>query len=106
MIDGEALAEVPDGEDGEDGEGDDFLDGFEFGGGVVGAADAVGRDGEAVFKKGDAPTDEDDDPEGAAGEFEVAVPREGHEDVRQEEEQDGEISWREHGGNVFRIMHK
>ena len=86
-------------DDREDGQGDDFLDDLELhqveGTAVAVEADAVGRDGEAVLEKSDAPGEEDDEDERPAGgnlhllEFEMAVPRERHEDVRKDEHDDG-----------------
>ena len=85
----EFVAEVPDGKYREDGEGNDFLNRFELRGTEFVGADAVGGDLETVFEEGDAPTGEDDFPEGFAAVFEVAVPGEGHEDVGDGEQDDG-----------------
>ena len=86
-------------DDGEDGQGDHFLDHFELhqveGTAVAVEADPVRRDGEAVLEEGDAPREEDDEDERPAGgdlhllEFEMTVPRECHEDVREHEHDDG-----------------
>ena len=85
--------------DREDGQGDDFLDHFELhqveGTAVPLEADAVRRDGEAILEKGDAPREQDDEDEGPVRgnlhflEFEMAIPRERHEDVREHEHDDG-----------------
>ena len=83
----EVFAEVGDGEDGEDDECDDLLYGFQLGGGEFVVSDAVGGDLEAVFDEGDEPTDEDDLPEGAGLELQVAVPREGHKDIRHDQQE-------------------
>ena len=51
----------------EDGEGDNLLDDFELDeierAAVLGVADAVGRDGEAVFEERNAPREQDDQDE-------------------------------------------
>ena len=83
------LLEVEDGEAGEDDQGDDLLDGLELGGREMAVPEAVGRDLEAVFQKGDRPGDQDDLPEGRVLELEMPVPGEGHEDVRDREQGDG-----------------
>ena len=60
------------------------------------AADAIGGYHERVFEEGHAPRCEDDEDERPAGvdfqlsELEVAVPGEGHEDVADDEQQDGD----------------
>src|SRR5690606_36652218 len=95
------LLEVDESEDDENGEGDDFLERLELGAGQAGGvADAIGGDLETVLEKGDPPAHEDDEPERAAGETEVAVPREAHEDVGGHEEQDGP----EHGESSVRYQ--
>ena len=96
-LEGLALEEEVD-DDREDGQGDGFLDDLQLheveGTAVAGEADAVGRDGEAVFEEGDAPGEQDDQDQRPAGrdfhllEFEVAVPRECHEDIRADQHQD------------------
>src|SRR5687768_17613488 len=90
MVPTDALAEIKNSEAAEDGEGDDFLDDFEFDGGEVGVAPAVGRDHEQVLEEGDAPACEDHEPEWRGLELEVSVPGERHEDVRRAEEEDRE----------------
>ena len=86
-------------DDGEDGQGDHLLDHLELhqveGTAVPVEADPVRRDGEAVLEEGDAPREEDDEDERPAGgdlhllEFEMTVPGECHEDVREHEHDDG-----------------
>ena len=62
---------------------------------VLGVADAVGGDGEAVLEEGDAPREQDDQYEGPARrylhftQFEMPVPGERHEDVRADEHEYG-----------------
>ena len=55
----QGFSQIDDRKNCEDGEGDDFLDGFEFGGGEIAVADAVGGDLKAIFEEGDSPTDDD-----------------------------------------------
>ena len=73
-------------------EGDDFLDDLQLVGGVRVVAPAVGRDHEKIFKESDAPAREDDQPERRGFEFrvQVAIPRERHENVRADEQHDGQ----------------
>ena len=91
-------------DDGEDGEGDALGQDFELhereGSAVDLAADTVGGYHETVLEKGDAPRGEDDENERPAGvelefgEFEVAVPGKGHEDIAHDEQEDGcECFW-------------
>ena len=93
-----ALEEEVD-DDGEDGQGDDLLDDLELheveGAAVAREADAIGGDSEAVLEEGDSPREKNDEDERPAGrdlhllQFEMAVPRERHEDVRADQHQDG-----------------
>ena len=97
-LDGLSLEKEGD-DDGEDGQGDHFLDDLELhqveGAAVALEADPVRRDGEAVLEEGDAPGEQDDEDERPAGgdfhllELEVTVPGERHEDVREDEHDDG-----------------
>ena len=80
------------------GERDDLLDDLELeqrvGSAVAREADPVGRHGEAILEESDAPGEENHgDQRPARGdlhllEFEVAVPREGHEDVGADQHHD------------------
>jgi hypothetical protein len=85
----EFFAQIDDGENREDTEGDNFLDGFELGGVEFIGADAVGRNLEAVFEEGHAPTGDDDFPQSFTAIFEMTVPGEGHKDVGDEEQSNG-----------------
>jgi hypothetical protein len=82
------VTKVEDAEDPEDAERDDFLDNFELVGRKGARADAVRGNLQAIFEERDAPADEDDFPEWDGFEFEMTVPREGHEDVRADEQDD------------------
>ena len=82
MVPTDAFAEVEDGETAEDCEGDDFLDDLKLGGGVVVVAPAIGGNHQDVFEESNSPTGNDDDPKRRGFEFEMAVPGEGHENVR------------------------
>src|ERR1700761_4296118 len=86
----DAVAEIKDGKDTEDGQGDNFLGDFELRGRVNVAAPTVSGDLEDVFKEGDAPACEYDEPDGLVFEFKVSVPGEGHEDVRAGQEDEWE----------------
>jgi hypothetical protein len=84
----ELLSEVEDAEDAEDAERDDFLHDLELVGCECFRADAVGRHLQAVFKERDRPADEDDFPKRDVFVLEMAVPRERHEDVGTNEQDD------------------
>ena len=81
-----------------DGQGNDFLDYFELHQvertAVSLEADAVGRYGETVLEKGDSPGKKDDENERPARgnahflQLEMAIPRERHENVREDEHND------------------
>lgn len=85
----DSLVEVEIGKTNEDDEGDDLLDRLELDDGELVAADPVSGDLEAILEEGDPPASEDDEEEGGAPVLEVAIPGEGHEDVREGEEDDG-----------------
>jgi hypothetical protein len=78
--------------------GDDFLDHFQLNEGKGAAflveADAVGRHLKTVFKKSDAPADEDNDKEGGVPvrvlpkKTQVPIPGHGHKRVGQDEQAD------------------
>ena len=97
-LDGLPLEQEGD-DNGEDGEGNHLLNYLELhqveGPAVALEAQAVGRNGKAVLEKGDAPGKEDDEDERPAGgnfhflQFEMAVPGERHEHVREDEHKDG-----------------
>ena len=67
-------------------EGDDFLHDFKLKRRIDRAAPTVGRHLKTVFKECNRPARNDDQPEGRAFEFQMAIPREGHENVRAGEE--------------------
>lgn len=87
------------GEDGEDDERHYLLDDFELhqreGAAVAGEADAVGRNLAGILEEGDAPREEDDGKQGPMGgnlhllQLQVTVPGEGHEDVGDDEQENG-----------------
>ena len=95
-VDGLALEDEED-DDAEDCEGDDFLDHLELDEvewtAVLGVADAVGGDCEAVLEESDTPREQDDQDERPAGgdlhfaQLEMPVPGERHEYVRADEHQ-------------------
>ena len=82
------LAQIEDQEGGEDGEGDHLLHRLQLGGRIDGRAETVGRHGQAVFEEGNSPADDDRQPERPAAELQVAVPGEGHEYVRSQQQDD------------------
>ena len=88
------VAEIGDGKDREDQQSDNLLNGLELRSGKFVRADAVGGHLETILKESDAPAGEDDLPKPLAAILEVAVPREGHEDVGDRQQQDrAHFSW-------------
>lgn len=80
--------EIEDRENREDRQSDDFLNGLELRCAEFIGANAVRRDLEAILEKSDAPADQDNLPECGGAELQVAVPGEGHEDIRNGEQDD------------------
>ncbi len=74
--------EIKEGKHDEHRQRDHFLDNLKLVGGVGIAPPTVGRHLEQVFKKGNAPTHEDDKEQRLVLEFQMPIPREGHEDIR------------------------
>ena len=95
------LAQIEDREHHKHEERNHFLHRLEFGGGEMGVADAVGRNLQAVFEKGDQPTDEDDGYERRGLVFQMAVPGEGHENIRSEQKKDRENGRGDHHRKPF-----
>ena len=95
MVPGDALAEIHGGKNAENREGDDFLNGFQLGGGEVAEADAVGRNLKAVFEEGYAPAQEDGAYPCERMVAQVAVPCVGHEDVGADEQDNGDERYRQ-----------
>ncbi len=99
VIPSELQVEGDDGEDDEDNECENLLDDFELHEvertAVAVETNLIGRHLEAIFEKGDAPTDGNDGDEGKVlkpfhfAELEVTIPCENHEDVGTKEESDG-----------------
>ena len=97
-VEGFALETESD-DDGENDSGNDFLEYLELnqgeGAAVVQKADAIGGHLTHVFKQGDAPREEDDGYEGPVAtdtrflQLQVAVPGKGHENVGQDEQENG-----------------
>src|SRR3546814_1115615 len=88
MVHGQLLTEPEDREPGEYDQGDDFLQGLEFGGAADAIADAIRRDDEAIFEKGDPPRYQHRKPHWPRHRAKLSVPGEGHEDVRNEQQTD------------------
>jgi hypothetical protein len=72
------------------------LDGFELGGRESCVADAVGGNLKTILGKGDQPAYQNHQKYRFIFEFQVAVPREGHKDVRDRQQQN-----RFHGAKAF-----
>jgi hypothetical protein len=69
------------GDDCENDQGDAFLKNFQLRHGPLLGANSVGRNLENIFKEGDAPAQEDHQPQSLVSEFQMPVPGEIHEDV-------------------------
>ena len=82
MVPPDFFAEIQNGEGAKDGERDDLLDDFELGGGINRVAPAIGRHLEQVFEERDAPAHQNNEQQRLALELQVAVPRDGHKNVR------------------------
>src|ERR1700687_3501824 len=82
------LAQIHDGKNGKYRQRDHFLNGLELRGRKLVRANAICRNLETIFEEGDAPTGQDDFPQSLAAVFEMAIPGEGHEDVREDQQQD------------------
>lgn len=95
-------------EDGEHGERDHLLDDLQLhqreGAAVADEADPVGGNHEGVLEEGDSPGKENDRVKRPAADefgtlkFQVGVPGERHEDVRDEKKTDGGKAFRKHDG--------
>jgi hypothetical protein len=83
MVPAQLQMEVEGDENGEDHQRNDLLNYLELNRAEMVCAQAVGWHLQAVLKKGNAPTDEDDLPQGFIAESEMAIPGEGHEDIRE-----------------------
>jgi hypothetical protein len=81
VIPPEFLAKVEKGEHGENGKGDDLLYRLQLSGGEFIVADPVGGHLKAVLDESDQPAYEDNLPQRTALEFQMTVPRKGHEHV-------------------------
>ncbi len=103
VIDVELFAENQYRKDREDGERNDFLHRFELGRAIVGRAPAVGRNDEAVFEKRDPPAHKNRQPKCRRWIFEVAIPGERHEHVRNQQQGDGRQVGDRHG-SVFPVL--
>jgi hypothetical protein len=95
----ERIAQIRDGENGEHRQGNDFLNGFQLCAGKFVRPDAIGRNLEAILKESDAPARDNYLPERRVAVFQMAVPREGHEDVGDGEKNDrAQVSLRQDPG--------
>jgi len=83
-----------------DGEGDDFLDDFELRGGINRVAPAIGRHLQQIFEESDAPAHQNDEQQRLAFEFQVAVPRDRHENIRAGQQHNGQPA------GLSQVVHK
>jgi hypothetical protein len=89
MVPAQVFTEVEEGEDGEDRQSDDLLNHLELSGAIPLSANTVSGHLKQVLEKGDAPTDQDHLPQCFLAEFQVSVPGKGHEDVGEDEQNNG-----------------
>jgi len=73
-----------------DRERDDFLDDFKLQRRIDRVAPAIRRHLKTIFKQCDAPAHEDDEQQRLVLEFQMAIPRERHENVRESQQYDGQ----------------
>lgn len=104
MVPADLLAEIEHRETAEDHERDDLLNDLELRGRVNRIAPAIGGHLQAVFEESDAPAYENDDEQRLALELQVAVPRDGHEEVRADEQRDGKQAGLEKGVHCFDLV--
>src|SRR5579864_1298076 len=88
MIPSDPFTQIPPREDDENTEGDDFLDDFQLKRREFGIADAIRWDLKTVFQERDQPAYDDHGRERSLAVFEVAIPSDGHEEVRTNKQQD------------------
>jgi len=88
IIPSQFLLEINDRKDAEHNERDNFLYRLELGAGKLVGSDPVRRHLKAIFKKCDKPADKNDLPQGYFPEFQMSVPGERHEDIRDRQQSD------------------
>ena len=90
VVEGETLFEVQDREGRENCQGDDLLHDLELSDAEDLVTDTVRRDLEQVFEQGNTPGDQGGDEPGPVSKIsQVGIPGEGHEDVGNDQEDDG-----------------
>ena len=89
MIPAQLGAEVESRKSTEDRQRNDLLDDFKLHDREAAVSKSVGGHLEAVFEEGDAPADQYDLPQRLAFIFQMAIPGAGHEDVGEDEKNDG-----------------
>ena len=89
VIPAQVGTEIVGGEYAEDRERNDFLNYFELHRSEAAIADAVCRHLEAILEEGDSPADQDDLPKRLLTKLQVAIPGDGHEDVGEDEKNNG-----------------
>jgi hypothetical protein len=82
----EFVAEIKYGKDRKNRESNNLLNGLQFRGAELIGADAIRGHLETVFEERYPPADHDHFPESFTAKFQVAIPRKGHEDVRDGEQ--------------------
>ena len=89
MIPAQLGAEVESRKSTEDRQRNNLLDDFELHNGEAAVSQPVGGYLEAILEEGDAPADQYDLPQRLAFIFQMAIPGAGHEDVGEDEKNDG-----------------
>ncbi len=89
MIPPDVLAEIQPREDDEHAKRDHFLNDFQLKGRELAVANAIRRDLKAVFGEGYQPAYDDGGKERSFAVFQVAVPRDGHENIGADQKEDG-----------------
>jgi len=89
VVPAQMVAEVERCEYAKDHQRDDLLDDLELDGREAGGADSVGRDLQQVLKESYTPADQNDLPQRLLAELQVAVPSKRHEDVGEDEKNNG-----------------
>lgn len=89
IIPADFFFEIQDGKNTENNKSNDFLDGLELRGGKCPVTYTVGRHLETIFREGDQPADQNGEHERGIFILQMPIPREGHEDVGNDQEDDG-----------------
>jgi hypothetical protein len=90
VIPAQRLAKIKNGKTRKNYKSDNFLNGFKLCRRKITMTYPVGGHLEAIFKKSYTPADQNNQEEGDGLVFEMAIPREGHEDIRDQKQANGE----------------